>query len=72
MTDPKKDKTIAIRFDQEEEAALRRAADQEGVPMSIFVRQAVKKKIAGMPPDSDGGDLPSHVESVHTPPARKA
>ena len=38
--------TISIRLDQKTEAALRQRLSEEGVPLSEFVREAIREKLA--------------------------
>lgn len=38
--------TISIRLDAETEAALRRRIGEQGVPLSDFVRDAIREKLA--------------------------
>lgn len=59
----KKEETLVVRMDKEELSAVKRAAESQNLPVSIFVRQTLKRRIE---------DLPSHVESTSSPPERKA
>lgn len=41
--------TISIRLDQETEAALRRRLTREGMPLSEFIREAIREKLERCP-----------------------
>lgn len=44
--------TISIRLDQETEAALRRRLAGEGMPVSEFIREAIREKLARGPDEA--------------------